>query len=101
MVDAFQDFAAERPMRKKFAKPPVKVACLPWCASPSLFVDASPANTLLVALRGLVAAGKSLVPTYVPLWLIRSAFDACILNCLVCFQKPKVLVLAQQTRWAS
>lgn len=33
MVEAFQDFAAERPMRKKFAKPPVKVACLPCRAS--------------------------------------------------------------------
>lgn len=36
MVDAFQSEselvpAAPRPARKKFAKPPVKVACLPWC----------------------------------------------------------------------
>lgn len=38
MVDAFQNegglaSTAPRPVRKKFAKPPVKVACLPWYAS--------------------------------------------------------------------
>lgn len=35
MVDAFQNdtglASSPRPIRKKFAKPPVKVACLPWC----------------------------------------------------------------------
>jgi hypothetical protein len=36
MVDAIQNDCglvetAPRPIRKKFAKPPVKVACLPWC----------------------------------------------------------------------
>ncbi|KAJ5677995.1 uncharacterized protein N7477_003628 [Penicillium maclennaniae] len=33
MVEAFHDFAPARPIRKKFAKPPVKVACLPCRSS--------------------------------------------------------------------
>jgi hypothetical protein len=34
MADSFHDYnglaSTTRPVRKKFAKPPVKVACLPW-----------------------------------------------------------------------
>jgi hypothetical protein len=79
MVDAIQNDCglvetAPRPIRKKFAKPPVKVACLPWCvfnAAPIanrrwpgggfVFV----ANLLsLVALPERAVAGRNPVPMY-------------------------------------
>lgn len=45
MVNAFHTDSglvstALRPIRKKFAKPPVKVACLPWYVTPCILASA-------------------------------------------------------------
>lgn len=65
MVDSFQlesASTAPRPVRKKFAKPPVKVACLPWCVAPPEALQMI-ANPSPVAPREPDVAGKSRAPT--------------------------------------
>lgn len=61
MADAFHHgllASAPRPVRKKFAKPPVKVACLPWCVQ-ALRIAPVLANNATVAPLALDAAAKS------------------------------------------
>lgn len=107
MVEAFHDFAPARPIRKKFAKPPVKVACLPWYAPPDAVVDAPPLILLLVVPRGLVAEGRNPAPMYVSVpvsfRLLGSRPRAMHSNWsgLVCLQGPQMFILTQQTRWPS
>jgi hypothetical protein len=87
MVETFHGLAATRPSRKKFAKPPVKVACLPWCASSDHFVGATPANALLVALQELGVEGRNLAPTYVPVPCAR--FDCRLMHTNLSSVSPK------------
>lgn len=82
MVDTLHDYnglasTAPRSVRKKFAKPPVKVACLPWWANPVEKKRGNfSTNINLVGLREHGVAARCHARMYVcfVLWMLWGAY---------------------------